>query len=136
MRMKYILSPIFVFLFFNTLQVSQAQTLLSGVINRYAKVIEVDSCKNELFVDSAYGFSVGDTALLIQMQGPTADSLSQENGDFIPFNAGQCEFITVSNITDNRIRLEEYLLFKYDTRFPVQLVSIVYAHGDCQIVDT
>ncbi len=112
-----------------------AQTQLSGIVNRYAKVIELDSCLNELVVDTIEGFSIGDTLLLVQMQGVPPDSSLQY--DYLPpENSGRCELITISAINGNRIGLEEYLLFQYDTRYSVQVVSVIYAHGDCQIVDT
>jgi hypothetical protein len=51
------------------LVIAQEETPLSGIINIYAAVSEVDECSNALTVDDPTGFQAGDQVILIQMQG-------------------------------------------------------------------
>ena len=56
------------------LNISLAQTTISGVINNYAKVSVIDTlCQSKLTVDDTTGFQVGMKVILIQMKGATID---------------------------------------------------------------
>jgi len=66
-----------------------AQVELSGVINNYSKVtqIENDSCQNKITVTDASPFDEGQFVVLIQMQGATIDeSNSSDFGDILELN--------------------------------------------------
>jgi gliding motility-associated-like protein len=90
---------------------------VSSVINRYAAVTgQVNDCTNSFRVDTATGFSAGDTVLVIQMQGASIDSSDSETfGQILAMNgAGNYEYNIVQSVTGNVIRLRNQLLKAYD----------------------
>ena len=99
---------------------------IGGVINMYTKVVDVDTCRNQLSVQSTAGFSVGSSVLIIQMQG--AEVQLQNSVAFgrltTTAEAGQHEFARIASISNGVITLENKLLRNYDAGIAVQLVSV------------
>ncbi|MBP7399861.1 MAG: gliding motility-associated C-terminal domain-containing protein [Chitinophagales bacterium] len=104
-----------------------AQTNISGIINRYEKVLLVDFCNNKVVVESAVGYSVGDRVMLIQMSGATIDQTNTSAfGSITDYAlAGNYEILTIGNISFNVITFEETMERYYDAvGGKVQLVDI------------
>ena len=99
---------------------------ISGIINSYAKVTSFDACNKRITVLNANGFSSGTKALLIQMQGATADdSQSPSFGTITDYKSvGNFEFVKIKSIRSNEIELEFTPLFDYDVQGNVQLVTV------------
>ena len=117
---------IFIFVFFSVLNAS-AQTTISGVINSYTQVllIGVGSCPDSLMVNSTIGFAVGDSVLIIQMQGASIDSTNTALFGTINSygNCGNFEFLKIVGINGNYIRFASSLKRSYSTNGAVQLVT-------------
>ncbi len=123
--MKLILS-IFILLYSYTAVYAQPPTIISGVINSYAKVTSVDYCSKTLGVTTTAGFAVGDKAIIIQMKGAGIDTANSSGfGDITSINeAGNFEFVTVESITANTIKLKYLLVQNYNPNGAVQLVRV------------
>lgn len=96
-------------------------------INHYAAVSSYNPCNNALTVDSANGFSIGDTVLLVQMKGSDIDSSNTMLfGDVLNYNhCGNYEVNTIQNISGSMITLQNTLTRTYNfVQGKVQLVSI------------
>ncbi|PSR02758.1 MAG: hypothetical protein BRD50_06900, partial [Bacteroidetes bacterium SW_11_45_7] len=103
-----------------------AQPTISGVINDYTEVTNLDLCSNSVTVGSTNNFSVGDRVLLIQMQGASIDqSNSSSFGTVTNYNeAGNYEFATIQSINSNQIVFQNYLVRSYNPSASVQLVRV------------
>lgn len=103
-----------------------SQTNISGVINDYTEVTNVNMASNSIIVSSVTDFSVGDKVLMIQMQGATIDE-SQANtfGDILDYgSAGNYEFQEICSINGSTIYFEFTMLNSYDSNGKVQLISV------------
>lgn len=86
------------------------------IINRYAAVLSRGNCENSFLVDTATGFNVGDTVLMIQMKGAVIDSgntaafgnITQLNG------AGNYEYNVIQAKTGNTITLRYKVIRQYE----------------------
>lgn len=117
-------------LFLLLYQPFKAQTPISGQINAYAAVQDIDYCTAGLSMNATNGFQVGQAVLLIQMQGAAIDeSNSSSFGSISNINqAGLHERGVIAQISGNTIFLEKLLVNTYSVAGKVQLVSIpVYA---------
>jgi gliding motility-associated-like protein len=99
------------------------------IINNYTPVISLDKCKNNIHVSDGTSFGIGDTVLLIQMQG--ADINISNNNSFGNINdynqTGNYEFNYVSGINGNVITLLNNITRNYDLQNgKVQLVRVPY----------
>ncbi len=102
------------------------QVSLSGVINRYAAITDINYCSSTLSVSQPDNFNVNDLVLIIQMKGavinatntPAFGVVSQINA------AGLYEFARVQSITGNNLRLQNALLNTYNITGNVQLVYV------------
>lgn len=105
-----------------------AQDTLSGVVNHYAKVLEVDHCAGTLIVDNAGPMQAGDTLLLIQMQGAAINRSNTSNfGQVTDINgAGLCEPMVVDAVMGDTIQAQYRFLNAYDPAGKVQVVRIPY----------
>ena len=103
-----------------------AQTNISGIINSYTNVTNIDSANNHITVSSTTNFSIGDRVLLIQMQGATIDeSQSSSFGTITNYNnCGNYEFQTICNIQGNTIYFVHNLLNNYNISGKVQLITV------------
>ncbi|MBT8196503.1 MAG: hypothetical protein KJO64_08740, partial [Bacteroidia bacterium] len=116
---------VLVFLLFVTLP-AFSQTLISGVVNHYQKVSQVNFTANSVTVDSSYAFNIGDKVLLIQMQGASIDaSQSSAFGNITAYNdAGKYEMQTVCDVQGNDIVFAFDLLNTYTPSASLQLVRV------------
>ena len=103
-----------------------AQTPISGVINTYTEVSQVDLTTNSVTVSSTTGFNIGDKVLLIQMQGATIDqSQTASFGTITNANSsGNYEFQTICQIQGNTIRFNHNLLKTYNQSQSIQLITV------------
>ncbi len=105
---------------------THAQTPLSGIINHYASVSDIDYCSNQVTVSNPADFSVGTSILLIQMQGATiTTSDNAAFGDITELGAaGRFERTSIRAINGNILTLENALVNTYDLSGSVQIVDI------------
>ena len=97
------------------------------IINKYAAVLSFDPCANELTVDTATDFNVGDTILMIQMKGATIDSSNTAAfGDVLNYNgAGNYEYNVISSKNGNALGLLYDIVRSYDIpQGKVQVVKV------------
>ncbi|MCK7528789.1 MAG: hypothetical protein MZV64_70170 [Ignavibacteriales bacterium] len=129
-RLK-ILFAFFIFLFSQHTLFSQ--TPVSGVINKYTKVISINNSKDTLLVTDATLFSNGDTVMVMQMRGAKGRNYSTTNeelGGSVSSTgikkAGKYEIIIVKKVltAQNKIVLRNPLAKLYDTNKKVQLISV------------
>ena len=114
-------------LFFGYDTVIAQKVNLSGIINNYARVLQLDNCKNYIKVDNSFGFEAGDKAILIQLKGASINTDDSSTfGDMIDFKgAGNAEVVEISSVQNDLINLKySPLLDYYPSDAPVQLVSL------------
>lgn len=120
----------------------RAQMDISGVINQYARVDSIDYCANKARVTAnAAAFSSGDLALLIQMKGAEADTVSTLADTFgvvrnynMLGQSGYCEFVTIKQRIGNFIFFNERLGNTYLPKTgPIQLVSVP-RYGSARVI--
>lgn len=103
-------------------------TVISGIVNSYAKVTGINYCGRTLGVTSSSGFVAGDKALIIQMKGAIHDSSSADSSVFGRIRnygtAGNFEFVNVEAVTSNSLQLREILLHNYDPAGAVQIIKV------------
>lgn len=107
---------------------SFTQTEIGGVINTYARVVEVNPCDAVLTASSTPIFSIGDEVLIIQMQGAEInESNSSSFGDIVNIGAaGLFERNEIIDIVGNDIYLKYTFKNNYDASGSVQLVDIPF----------
>ncbi len=99
------------------------------VINKYAAVLAYDPCKNNITVDLATDFGIGDTILLIQMKGATIDTTNTAAfGSVLNYNgAGNYELNTIESKVGNVLTLHYVMARNYDIpNGKVQIVRVPY----------
>lgn len=104
----------------------QAQSNISGIINDYAAVLNLDQCNGLIRVANASDFSPGMSVLLIQMQGASInESNTAAFGNVTDLgSAGLYERNEISSIAGNEITLRYSLLNTYDLEGSLQIVTI------------
>ena len=117
------------FIFFLTFlyQSSFTQTAISGVINHYAKVTDIDTvCQIKLTVDDTTGFEIGMKAILVQMKGATIDESNTSSfGQILDMGgAGWYEKNEVDSVGEDCIFLKFKAKHVYDISGKVQLVTM------------
>lgn len=102
-----------------------SQTPLSGIINHYEKITDIDFCESKLVTSDTSGFSIGEQVLLVQMKGAIIDeSNSAAFGDVVVIgSAGLFERNEIVAISGNEVFLKYLLSNNYDVTGAVQLVS-------------
>ncbi len=114
-------------LFLFKIQISNAQTpaSISGIINHYAAVTDIDTCSGRLTVSDTTGFKVGAPVLLIQMQG--ADIVSSNNflyGIIQNMNyAGRYERAVIDSVGQNVLFVKKRLVYPYSVSGKLQVVT-------------
>jgi hypothetical protein len=105
---------------------------LSGIVNTYTQVVDIDSCENTVIVNSTSGISVGDEVLLIQMQGASIDhSNTTSFGAVTNYGpSGSFEFLHIASISGLRVTLSEKIANRYDPASFVQLVKVKVTPSD------
>lgn len=134
--MNKLLALFFTLLIFNQLN---GQVELSGVINQYSKVlnIESDNCQNKITVADVSPFDEGQFVVLIQMQGATInESNSSSFGDIQELNnAGFYEINEVISVNGTGIYLKYQNQHDYDIDGNVQLITMPN-FGDVNVTNT
>ena len=102
-----------------------SQTSLSGIVNNYYGVSNVNNASATLTLSSTAGLAVGDVLLLIQMKGANINlSASGDYGNIDAYNgAGNYELVEICDIDGNDLVLKGRLLNSYDATGSVQLIS-------------
>lgn len=121
-----------VFLAFQGLVLAQT-TNITGVINTYTPVLTQGPCANVITVGNPAGFAVGDTVLIIQMQGAIIDQTnSSAYGTINNYNgAGLFEKAQIQSIAGNTIYFVHDLINAYNFGGKVQMVSVpVYQNAN------
>lgn len=98
------------------------RTHLRGQVNRYGRVLAIDTCLKELVVDPAAGFRSGDEILIHQVKS---------SGDGA--RTGIHELAEIDTIVGNRVYVRCSLLHTYDVSSVVQVVRLMVC--DTCIVD-
>ncbi|GAB4247523.1 MAG: hypothetical protein Kow0027_09330 [Saprospiraceae bacterium] len=110
-----------------------AQDTLSGVVNSYAAVTQLDFCQGRLILGPASGqFSEGQKVLLMQMQGASIDeSNSSAFGTIQQLNhAGHFEENEILELSGDTVWLRNTLLHHYDVSAAVQLIGFPQIAGN------
>lgn len=105
--------------------VSYAQ--ISGTVNQYIDVTDIDYTCNKVTVSNSAAYTAGDFVLLIQMKGATinATTTSAAFGSVTAINdAGNYEFHRIYSISGNDIYFTNTILNTYTISGLVQLVRI------------
>lgn len=105
--------------------ISWGQLNVSGVANSYYAISSIDNQTVTLTTSPTAGITMGDTLLLIQMQGASIDnSNSDDYGDVTSYNgAGKYELVVACEITSTTVRLKTRLLNHYQAA-GLQLISL------------
>jgi PKD repeat protein len=101
-------------------------TNLSGIINKYAAVSAIDTCRAMLTVSDTAGFRKGNWLILIQMKGASIESANNTSfGNITNMNqAGKYERAIIDSVSANRLFLRSKILNPYEPSFGlVQVVS-------------
>ncbi len=109
-----------------------SQDTLSGVVNSYAAVENLNFCEGKLILGASSGnFTAGQKVLLIQMQGAQIDeSNSSAFGTIQQLNhAGHFEENEVLNLSGDTLWLRYALLHQYDASGALQLVGFPEVPG-------
>ncbi|MCB0697395.1 MAG: PKD domain-containing protein, partial [Chitinophagaceae bacterium] len=120
--MKHLTSIIVTFIILTGVNLADGQT----IINSYAAVVSFAGC-NQINVDNASGFSIGDDVLLIQMKGAEIDTTNTSAfGTLVTLNnCGNYEINKIQSITGNAITLTYNNIKSYDVPWgKVQLVKV------------
>ncbi|MDD3875908.1 MAG: hypothetical protein PHT69_04765, partial [Bacteroidales bacterium] len=88
---------------------------ISGIINSYYPVYQIDYCANSAFVSNAAGLNVGDKVLIIQMQGAEIDTTNTiSSGTILNIaDAGNYEYAIIDDIIGNEVVFRDSLLNSY-----------------------
>lgn len=134
--MNYRVKILFIFIFILFIHSELfSQTPISGVINRYSKVISLSNLKDTLVVSDAALFSDGDTVLFIQMQGAGARTTTSNNEELFgrvdqgnANKTGKYEIIIVKKVisAENKVILRNPLSKIYDGSKSIQLIKLPF----------
>lgn len=97
------------------------------VVNKYSAVQSFDDCNNRIKVDNPDDFNVGDTILIIQMQGAIVDSSNTTTfGDTLAYyGAGNYEYNLIQTKKDDVLGLKYQVKRTYQwNRGKVQIVRV------------
>lgn len=100
---------------------------IGGIVNLYTPVVDIgNACANNVTVEDAAGYGVGDRVLIIQMKGAELDQNNNANfGSITAINeAGNFEFGNVLSINGNDISLVNNLMNAYSVGGLVQLIRV------------
>ncbi len=133
--MKNLTLLYFVFFLFFSFE-SLAQDQISGLVNTYRRVVDVDPCESRIDLISALNLNIGDEAILIQMAGAEIDESNDSNfGTVVNYNsAGNYELITINNIIGNSIYLTGALANSYNPNGKLQMVTLEEYSDDVEVV--
>ncbi|MCB0376157.1 MAG: hypothetical protein KDD04_09590, partial [Sinomicrobium sp.] len=104
-----------------------AQDTIGGIVNIYTRVLAQGDCPGVLTVADAAGFEVGQTVLVISMQGGVIrqdDDASFGQLAGAELSAGLYDWSSIRFLNGNEITLAHSLSNGYDFSQAVQLVGI------------
>jgi hypothetical protein len=105
-------------------------TNLSGVINKYYKVLHVDQARDYVVVQDSTGLGLYQQVMLIQMKGAAINTANSSSYGAVTAynNAGKYELNIIckfqEGLTNDTIFLQKDILANYDVNSSVQLVAI------------
>lgn len=103
-----------------------ANAQISGIVNQYTPVTAIDTCTGRLNVGDTTGFRVGNSVLLIQMQG--AEIMTGNNTSFGTVSAmndaGNYERAVIDSVSASAVFVSNRLVRRFNPAGKVQLVSI------------
>lgn len=133
---------LFILLFTLSISLFSQSVINTPTINKYANVLSLDYCKNEIKTPTGMGsqFSIGEKVMIIQMKGVTQNNdQSAENGTVESFeNAGNYEINEIKTLNSTAT---DDIVFKYeierayDPNYAVQIVNIPQ-YEDVEIQNT
>ncbi|MFZ1529442.1 MAG: T9SS type A sorting domain-containing protein [Ferruginibacter sp.] len=130
MQLKNILLSIILMTLIPASAVSQVN--IGGIVNTYTAVTAFGLCANSITVADASGFSVGNTVIVIQMQGAVIDETNTAGFGTVSNyqSAGLWEKATIAAINSNEVSFSKNLLNTYQLSGKVQMVSLpVYSNA-------
>lgn len=103
---------------------SQAKPLVTGQVNKYAKVLTVGV--DFVTVQNASDFSPGDTVMIIQMSGAEINASATLPGNMQNAigSPGSFEIAIVQSVAGNQITITRNILFPYDPEGKVQIIRL------------
>lgn len=107
-------------------QIGQSQIFLSGVVNEYFVVNEVNWEDDYVSIEEANTLIEGDRVILIQSKGALInESNTNQFGSIIDYNScGNYEFHTICEVSESTIYFERQILKDYDATLGLQLVKV------------
>lgn len=110
---------------------------ISGMINRYAAVYAIDTCKGRIEVSDTAGFRAGEPVLLVQMQGALISGGNNAGfGQITGLDgAGRFERALVDSVAAGALFLQHRLLNRFDVAGKWQVVSMPHYH-QAAVTDT
>ncbi|HRS53974.1 MAG TPA: hypothetical protein P5250_04640, partial [Bacteroidales bacterium] len=133
--------PLLFIIFFFPFSHSYSQTNISGIVNLYTRITKIDTneCEDTIWTTGLNGFKVGDTVLIIQIQGANINfSNTSSFGEVTNYdNTGNYEINFIAKTFGNGLLLKHRLIKYYDTHDSarVQLVKIPY-YNSANVVGT
>lgn len=130
--------PVFLFvLLCCTANAQSGPEPLKGVINRYARVLDLDTCRARLLLDDASSFHLGERILVMQMQGAVIQTANNASfGQVADIGAaGLLEVAWIDSILGDSIWLRYRLWNRYQTGGSLQVVSFP-AFDRAVVIDT
>ena len=117
--------------------ICQTATPISGVINRYAAVMAIDTCSGRLAVSDTAGFRPGQAILLLQMQGAEISSANNFLYGIVQNQnqAGRYERSIVDSVTGGAVFLQKKLVNTYNLSGKLQAVTIPQ-YANATVTDT
>lgn len=125
MKLSFTRSVCLLALFSFLYSASIAQTNLSGVINDYTSISNIDYCDGNITVTDITGFNIGDAAILMQTQGAViSEARDSDFGRITDIgNAGRYEKVQITDIQGNILILDNPVMNTYDLEEGTQLIS-------------
>jgi hypothetical protein len=108
--------------------VGWGQTSISGVVNTYHKVTNINTTDAVLTLDNANGLNTLDKVLIIQMKGADIETRTSGNAQYGSVknlnNTGKYEIATICKVQGKNVTMVNKLANTYDVSNKVQLVKI------------
>jgi Secretion system C-terminal sorting domain len=120
---------LFVSIFIISIDKVSAQSNISGIINTYAPVLNINASLDMLTIGTVAGigsFNVGDQVLILQMKGASIDdSESPTYGQITAYNdVGNYEFTTIASVSGSNLSLSSPLTKSFTVNESVQVIRI------------
>jgi gliding motility-associated-like protein len=115
-----------------------SQNDIGGIINSYAAVTEINECAFTITLSNASAFEIGDSILIIQMQGADINMMNTASfGNITSLgSAGNFEKNVITAKIGNIISIGLELANTYDVSGSVQVVSIPNYAGNANVTSS